>query len=152
MAGFEELLLHIYTVSTSKGGIRYSSCRYNERQLIDVTVVRRVRPLAERWCDCEGHRRWKRAGRTLFCNGFGHWLPATALKTPMSVYLTFLCISSLAQPSFSSGVSGSKFARSLRFRAASLSRLALSASLAACRAAAVRSLSAARLRCGVREI
>ena len=47
---------------------RYSSCRYNERQLIDVTVVRRVRPRAERWCDCEGHRRWKRAGRTLFCN------------------------------------------------------------------------------------
>ena len=38
--------------------IRYSSCRYNERQLIDVTVVRRVRPRAERWCDCEGHRRW----------------------------------------------------------------------------------------------
>ena len=27
---------------------RYSSCRYNERQLIDVTVVRRVRPRAER--------------------------------------------------------------------------------------------------------
>ena len=26
----------------------YSSCRYNERQLIDVTVVRRVRPRAER--------------------------------------------------------------------------------------------------------
>ena len=44
---------------------RYSSCRYYERQLIDVTVVRRVRPRAERWCDCEGHRRWKRAGRTL---------------------------------------------------------------------------------------
>ena len=39
--------------------MRYSSCRYNERQLIDVTVVRRVRTLAERWCDCEGHRRWK---------------------------------------------------------------------------------------------
>ena len=48
--------------------LRYSSCRYNERQLIDVTVVRRVRPRAERSCDCEGHRRWKRAGRTLFCN------------------------------------------------------------------------------------
>ena len=47
---------------------RYSSCRYNERQLIDITVVRRVRPRAKRWCDCEGHRRWKRAGRTLFCN------------------------------------------------------------------------------------
>ena len=46
--------------------IRYSSCRYNERQLIDVTVVRLVRPRAERWCDCEGHRRWKRAGSTLF--------------------------------------------------------------------------------------
>ena len=46
---------------------RYSSCRYNERQLIDVTVVRRVRPRAERWCDCEGHRRCKRACRTLFC-------------------------------------------------------------------------------------
>ena len=26
---------------------RYSSCRYNERQLIDITVVRRVRPRAE---------------------------------------------------------------------------------------------------------
>ena len=26
---------------------RYSSCRYNERQLIDVIVVRRVRPRAE---------------------------------------------------------------------------------------------------------
>ena len=50
---------------------RYSSCRYNERQLIDVTVVRRVRPRAERWCDCEGHRRWKRAGRTLFCHLYG---------------------------------------------------------------------------------
>ena len=33
---------------------RYSSCRYNERQLIDITVVRRVRPRAERWCDYEG--------------------------------------------------------------------------------------------------
>ena len=39
--------------------IRYSSCRYNKRQLIEVTVVRRVRPRAGRWCDCEGHRRWK---------------------------------------------------------------------------------------------
>ena len=38
--------------------VRYSSCRYNERQLIDVTVVRRARPRAECWCDCEGHRRW----------------------------------------------------------------------------------------------
>ena len=28
--------------------VRYSSCRYNERQLIDVTVVRRARPRAER--------------------------------------------------------------------------------------------------------
>ena len=46
---------------------RNSSCRYNERQLIDVTVVRRVRPRAERSCDCEGQRRWKRAGRTLSC-------------------------------------------------------------------------------------
>ena len=27
--------------------LRYGSCRYNERQLIDVTVVRRVRPRAE---------------------------------------------------------------------------------------------------------
>ena len=27
--------------------IRYSSCRYNDRQLIDVTVVRRVRPRVE---------------------------------------------------------------------------------------------------------
>ena len=32
---------------------RYSSCRYNERQLIDVTVVRRVRPRAERSCNNE---------------------------------------------------------------------------------------------------
>ena len=63
----------------------------------------------------------------------------------------FLCISSLAQGSFSSGVSGSKFSRSLCFTAASLIRLALSASLAACRAAAARSLSAARLRSGRRE-
>ena len=46
--------------------LRYSSCRYNERELIDVTVVRRVRTRAERWCDSEGHRRWKRAGRTLW--------------------------------------------------------------------------------------
>ena len=38
--------------------VRYRICRYNERQLIDVTVVRRVRPRAERRCDCEGHRRW----------------------------------------------------------------------------------------------
>ena len=30
------------------GGERYCSCRYNERQLIDVTVVRRVLPRAER--------------------------------------------------------------------------------------------------------
>ena len=35
------------------GYIRYSSCRYNERQLIDVTVVRRVRPRAERSCTNE---------------------------------------------------------------------------------------------------
>ena len=28
--------------------VRYSSCRYNERQLIKVAVVRRVRPRAER--------------------------------------------------------------------------------------------------------
>ena len=68
---------------------RYSSCRYNERQLIEVTVVRRVRPRAERWCDCEGHRRWKRAGSTLFCNWFGNWLPATALKTPISLSSVF---------------------------------------------------------------
>ena len=32
---------------------RYSSCRYNKRQLIDVTVVRRVRPRAERSCTNE---------------------------------------------------------------------------------------------------
>ena len=50
----------------------------------------------------------------------------------------FLCISSLAQRSFSSGVSGSKLSSSLRLTAASLVRLALSASLAACRAAAAR--------------
>ena len=34
---------------------RYSSCRYNERQLIDVTVVRRVRPRAGRLCDTTTH-------------------------------------------------------------------------------------------------
>ena len=34
---------------------RCSSCRYNERQLIDVTVVRRVRPRAERSCDTTTH-------------------------------------------------------------------------------------------------
>ena len=55
------------------------------------------------------------------------------------------CISSLAQPSFSSGLAGSKPARSLRFTAASLCRLALLASVAACRAAASRSLRAALL-------
>ena len=33
---------------------RYSSCRYNERQLIEVTVVRRVRPRAERWLIARG--------------------------------------------------------------------------------------------------
>ena len=46
----------LYLVYTSKYNIylvlsiyiRYSSCRYNERQLIDVTVVRRVRQRAER--------------------------------------------------------------------------------------------------------
>ena len=56
------LILHTWYDTTNE---RYSSCRYNERQLIDVTVVRRVRTRAERWCDFEGHRRWKRAGRTL---------------------------------------------------------------------------------------
>ena len=35
--------------------LRYSSCRYNERQLIDVTVVKRVRPRAERSCDTTTH-------------------------------------------------------------------------------------------------
>ena len=49
-----------------------------------------MRPRAGRWCDCEGHRRWERAGSTLFCNGFGNWLLATALKTPISVYLTLV--------------------------------------------------------------
>ena len=49
-----------------------------------------MRPRAESWSDCEGHRRWKRAGCTLFRNGFGHWLPTTALKTPISVYLTLV--------------------------------------------------------------
>ena len=34
---------------------RYSSCRYNERQLIHVTVVRRVRPRAERSGDTTTH-------------------------------------------------------------------------------------------------
>ena len=34
---------------------RYSSCRYNERQLIHVAVVRRVRPRAERSCDTTTH-------------------------------------------------------------------------------------------------
>ena len=41
----------VHTVSTyhyQQIEKRYSSCRYNERQLIDVTVVRRVRPRAER--------------------------------------------------------------------------------------------------------
>ena len=67
---FHNHSVHRYYITLIKGRdyIRYSSCRYNERQLIDVTVVRRVRPRAERWCDCEGHRRWKRAGSTLFCN------------------------------------------------------------------------------------
>ena len=48
-----------------------------------------MRPRAERWCDCEGHRRWKRAGSPLFCNRFGNWLPATALKTPISLSPVF---------------------------------------------------------------
>ena len=62
-------ILLLYEYSYNK---RYSSsCRYNEQQLIDVTAVRRVRPRAERSCDCEGQRRWKRAGRTLFCNWSG---------------------------------------------------------------------------------
>ena len=52
----------------------------------------------------------------------------------------------------SSGVSGSQLSRSLRFTAASLIRLALSASLAARRAAAARSLSAVRLRSGARQV
>ena len=34
---------------------RYSSCRYNERQLIDVTVVRRVRLRVERSCGTTTH-------------------------------------------------------------------------------------------------
>ena len=41
----------VHTVSTyhyQQIEKRYSSCRYNERQLIDVTVVGRVRPRAER--------------------------------------------------------------------------------------------------------
>ena len=38
----------------------YTSYRYNERQLIHVTVVRRVRPRAIGACHCEGHRRRKR--------------------------------------------------------------------------------------------
>ena len=59
---------HLRNSPLWKSKERYSSCRYNERQLIYVTVVRRVRPQAERSCDCEGHRRWKRAGRTIFCN------------------------------------------------------------------------------------
>ena len=32
--------------------------------MIDVTVVRRVRPRAIGSCDCEGHRRWDRADVT----------------------------------------------------------------------------------------
>ena len=48
-------------VHAAKKKTRYSSCRYNERQLIEITVVSRVRPPAGRWCDSEGHRRWKRA-------------------------------------------------------------------------------------------
>ena len=34
---------------------RYSSCRYNERQLMNVTTVRRVRPRAERWYHAYHH-------------------------------------------------------------------------------------------------
>ena len=49
----------VYTkTNAEEGGItrkRYSSCRYNERQLIDVTVVRCVRPRAERSCDTTTH-------------------------------------------------------------------------------------------------
>ena len=70
----------LYSQLTSMIFSRYSSYRYNERQRIYVTVVRRVRPRAERWCDCEGHRRWKRAGSTLFCYWFCHWLHI--IRTP----------------------------------------------------------------------
>ena len=50
-----------YYITRIDGGVtcivkRYSSCRYNERQLIDVTVVRRVRQRAERSCDCVSPR------------------------------------------------------------------------------------------------
>ena len=48
---------------------RYTSYRYNERKLINVTVVRRVRPRAIGACRFEGHRRRKRAGRVLVLNG-----------------------------------------------------------------------------------
>ena len=40
------------------GNKRYSSCRYNERQVIDVTVVRGVGGDS---CNCEGHRARKGA-------------------------------------------------------------------------------------------
>ena len=42
---------------------RYSSCRYNERQLIEVTVVRRVRPRAEH------NVRTEKFHLLLFCSG-----------------------------------------------------------------------------------
>ena len=40
------------------GNKRCSSCRYNERQVIDVTVVRGVGGDS---CNCEGHRARKGA-------------------------------------------------------------------------------------------
>ena len=38
----------VYYIPGTGYSCSYSSCRYNERQLIHVTVVRRVRPRAER--------------------------------------------------------------------------------------------------------
>ena len=42
------VVLTVNLFGTNENTLRYSSCRYNERQLIHVTVVRRVRPRAER--------------------------------------------------------------------------------------------------------
>ena len=99
--------------------VRYSSCRYNERQLIHVTVVRRVRPRAERWCDCEGHRRWKRAGRTLFNEGDSS-LPRSFTLIPLFAAASSPeCI--LEMPTF-----GNRLAGVLRFSTLDSSGLASS--------------------------
>ena len=53
---------------------RYTSYRYNERKLINVTAVRRVRPRAIGACHFEGHRRRKRAGRSVSAHALGERL------------------------------------------------------------------------------